>query len=268
MKDKRRRVVLLIGIVLIGLVSGAVGWAEEKTKEPRFMVIAEEDIIPGKMETYMQAHIAGAKLAAQHKFEFPYLTFVQDFRVTTVWFFHAFAQIDGAPQMFEEWNKRTGGKSKQLEKQGQSCVDRVSTWVNVARPDLSYWPKEPAFKADFSKPFYISIAAYHIQPGKYEEAEAVAKKLKELQEKEQPPMGYSMEECIFGSDCSAFIAVAFAKDKAAFVELQKKLDANPDPEIEKIMADSVHLLKKIETKEGTFVPEASYIPPGTFDEEN
>ncbi len=29
-------------------------------------------------------------------------------------------------------------------------------------------------------------------------------------------------------------------------------------------ADNVHLLTKIETKEATFVPEASYVPEGTF----
>jgi hypothetical protein len=257
---------LLLGVVvLIWAVGTATGWAaDEQAEKPQFMVVAEEDIIPERMETYMQARIAQARLHAEHKFEFPYLTFVQGFRVTTVWIFHAFAQIDGVPQMIEAWNEKTGGESKRLEKQLGNCVDRVSTWVNAARPDLSYWPKEPAFVPDFSKPYYISVAIYHIKPGKYEEAEAVAKKFKALNEKKQSPMPYAMEESIFGSDCSFFATVAFATDKATFAALEKKMEENPDPEVEKLMAESIHVLREIEMKEGTFVPEASYVPEGTF----
>ena len=42
------------------------------------------------------------------------------------------------------------------------------------------------------------------------------------------------------------------------------MEENPDPEFDKIMADYADVLKKIETMEGTFVPEASYVPEGTF----
>jgi hypothetical protein len=265
MQDKRRRCTLLGLVVLLGVLSATLAFAaEEQVEKPRFMVLAEEDIIPEKMETYMAARIAGTKLSAEHRFEYPYLTFVHGFRVTTVYLFEAFAQLDGVPQMLEAWNEKTGGKSKQLEKQAMSCVDRVSTWVNVTRPDLSYWPKEPAFVPDFSKPYYISIAVYHIKPDKYEEAEAVAKKAKELDEKRQSPMAYDTVESIFGADSSFFASVSFAQDKAAFTALEKKLEANPDPEMAELVAKNIHVLREIEMKEGTFVPEASYVPAGTF----
>ena len=54
------------------------------------------------------------------------------------------------------------------------------------------------------------------------------------------------------------------KDKAAFVEQDKKGQENPDPEFAKLMAEGAAVLKKIETMEGTFVPEASFVPEGTF----
>lgn len=260
MERQARRWVWLALVILVW----AIGVSAEEAEKPRFSVVAEHDIIPEKMETYMAARIAEAKLHAEHKFEFPYLTFVQNFRVTRVYYFTAFAQLDGVTQMIEQWNAKTGGRSEQLDKQAMSCVDRVSTWVDVARPDLSYWPKEPAFMPDFSQPYYITGTVYHIKPGKYEEAVAVAKKVKELSDKSQSPMAYGMSECIFGSDCAAFIGVAFAKDKAAFATLEKKMEQNPNPEIEKLMNDNVHLVRRIETMEGTFVPEASYVPEGTF----
>lgn len=256
------RSVALCSTVLVWAISGAVGLAAEEAppEKPQFMAIVEEEIIPEKMETYMQASIASAKLNAKHKLWFPYLTFVQDFRVTTVVLFDAFAQLDAYPQMMAEADQKTGGKSKQLHQQAMNCVDRVSSWVNIQRPDLSYWPKNPAFKPDYSKPFYMSLAIYHIKPGKYDEAEAVAKKLKAINEKKQSPMAYLIEESIFGPDSSYFAAVSAAKDKAAFVALQKQMEANPDPEIDKLMAENAHVIHRIEMKEGTFVPEASHLP--------
>ena len=77
-------------------------------------------------------------------------------------------------------------------------------------------------------------------------------------------MGYLMYQKIFGQDDYAFIAVMNAKDKAAFVTMDKKMEENPDPEIEKLFQENAHLVKKIETQEGTFVPEASYVPDQPF----
>ncbi len=48
------------------------------------------------------------------------------------------------------------------------------------------------------------------------------------------------------------------KDKATFAAQDQKMDANPDPEIEKLFMENAHVLKKTETQKGTFVPEASY----------
>jgi len=265
MERQARRWVLLALVVLVWVLNGAVGLAaEDQAQKPQFWCAAEEDIKPELMATYMQARIADAKLCAQHKFEFPFLTFVQGFRVCTYATFSAFAQIDNYMEMVQAWNEKTGGKSKQLEKQAGSCVSRVSTQICVFRPDLSHMPTESAFVPDFSQPFYQSVIVYHIKPGKYEEAEAVAKKIKELEDKRQSPMAYYMYERIFGQDSLAFIGVACAKDKAAFVELDQKMQANPDQEIEKLFTDNLHLITKIEMKEGTFVPEASYVPEGTF----
>lgn len=253
---------LMFGLIISTCIS--VGLAAEEA-QPRLLAIVEEDITPEHMETYMKTKVASAKLSAQHGSEFPFLTFVQGFRVTTVVIFNNFAQLDNFPQKMEAWNEKTGGKSKQLDKQGMSCVSHVSVSINVTRPDLTYFPKDPTFLPDFSQPFYQSVIVYHIKPGKYEEAEAVGKKLKELNEKKQSPRAYIVEERIIGQDASAFIAVAFAKDKAAFVNQSQKLQANPDREAQAILAEGAHNLAKIETIEGTFVPDASYVPKGTFD---
>jgi hypothetical protein len=239
--------------------------AEEEMGPPFFLAIIERDIIPEHMETYMKTRVAAAKLHAEYEYEFPYLTFVQDFRVTTVAIFKNFAQLDDFPLKQEAFSEKTGGKSKQLDKQIASCVSDVSTSINVSRPDLTYFPKEPTFLPDFSQPFYQSVAIYHIKPGKKEEAEAVGQKLTKLNKRRQSPRAYIVEECIIGQNRSALIAVAFAKDKEAFVSQSKKMEANPDKEAQALSAEGAHNLVKIERKEGTFVPDASYVPAGTFE---
>ncbi len=254
---------LMFGLIISTCISLGVA-AEEEMRPPFFLAIIEQDIIPDQMETYMKAKVAAAKLNAEYEYEFPYLTFVQDFRVTTVAIFKNFAQLDNFPQKQEAFNEKTGGKFKLLDKQMASCVRRVSTSINMSRPDLTYFPKEATFRPDFSQPFYQSVAVYHIKPGKKEEAEVVAQKLTQLNKTRQSPRAYIVEQCVIGQDRSAFIAVAFAKDKEAYVKQSKEMQANPDKEAQALLAEGTHNLIKIERKEGTFVPDASYVPAGTF----
>ena len=239
--------------------------AEEEVRSPFFLGIIEEDIIPEHMETYMKTKVANAKLDAEYKYELPYLTFVQDFRVTTVVIFKNFAKIDDLLQKWEAWNEKTGGKANQLGEQIAPCVSQKSIWINVSRPDMSYSPKEPTFRPDYSKPYYLSVTIYRIKPGKYKEAEAFGMKTKALNERKQFRGSYFVEECFIGQDMPAFIVGNVAKDKAAFINEQKELQKNPDPEFEKLSAEIVPALAKVERSEGTFVPDASYVPEGTFD---
>ena len=245
---------------LVGVVAAA-----EEVPQPRFSAVVEDDIMTARLETYMKTKVAVAKLRAQYAFEFPYLTFVQDFRVTTVGLFDNFAQLDDFRRNMAALNEKTGGKSKQLDTQIAPCIRRTSSSINLTRSDLTYLPKEPTFLHDFSQPYYLSVDIYHIKPGKYDEAQSLAKKFKEFSEKKDSPNAYFVYERIIGQDKSAFIVVASAKDKAAFVKREKEIQDDSDPEFLKMRAEISRVLTKIERKEGTFVPDASYVPYGTFE---
>ena len=258
MKKHGSKLVLCVAL-LVGVLGRPAHRAAEQ-EAPEFLVVWQEDVKPEHMETYMKTRIADAQLWDQHGFEFPFMTFVQDFRVTTAYRFKAFAQFDGIPMKMEAWNKKTGGKMKQLDKQRMACLSNSSSAIVMARPDLSYAPESPAFTPHADEPFYSLRIIYHIKPDKVEEAEAMGKKVKAINEKKQSPMGYLMYQKIFGQDDVAFIAVINAKDKASFAALDKQMQANPDPEIEKLFSDNAHILKRIETQEGVFAPEASYVP--------
>ncbi|UCD52232.1 MAG: hypothetical protein JSW27_06250 [Phycisphaerales bacterium] len=264
MKTNVRPWAILLLVASICATSVPVAFAAEGEPRPHFVWTFEDCVKPGQMEAYMKARVQDAKLCAQHKFEFAFVTCVNAFQVSTHGIFEQFAQIDGFPQKMEVWNEKTGGKSKQLEEQIAPCVSHSSGRISVFRPDLSYVPDNPAFTPDFSQPFYQMMVVYHVKPDKYEQAQAVAKRIKEVNERKQAPRGYSMYERLCGEEVPALVVVMHAKDKAAFVNLDKKMQEDPDKEIEKILTENVHLLRKIETTEGTFVPEASYVPEGTF----
>lgn len=262
-KNVGYRGVCLLSVV-IGLLSVTAGWAAEEAVRPYFVWSAVESIQPEHMGTYMKGRIADAKLSAEHKFEFPFVTFVSGFEVHTAGIFQAFAQLDGFPEKMEAWDKKTGGKGKQLQQQCSKCVSGRTSWISVFRPDLTYEPENPVFTPDFSKPFYRLAVIYSIKPGKHDAAQEVAQKIKALHEKRQSPLGYRVYERICGEGVPAFVVVMSAKDKAQFVKLDEQMKANPDPEIAKFMEENAHVLAGVETKEATFVPQASYVPEGSL----
>ena len=172
--------------------------------------------------------------------------------------------MDEFPQMMAAWNEKTGGKAEQLNQQMNKCIAGCSTSITVFRPDLSYVPENPAFVVDFSRPFYQLVVMYHIKADKSKQAEAMGKQVKTLNEQSNSPMGYWVYECICGPDVPTMIVVLQAKDKAAFVNLDQKMQANPNKEIEKLFQENVDVLTGMETMDGTYVPQASYVPEGAF----
>jgi len=265
MERQARRWVWLALVVLVWAMGGAAGWAaEEEAGRLHFVGTFEDQVKPEMMEAYMKGAVASARLSAEYKGEMPYLTFVNGFKVFSCGIFTKFAQLDDFNQRMEAWNQKTGGKAEQINRQIAKCVSTCATSIMVFRPDLSYMPENPAFVTDFSKPFYQVATFYHVKQDQHDQAQEVARKIKALKEKNKSPMGWWAYECVFGLEVPTFIEIAQAKDKAAFVELDQKIQANADPALEKLFAEGAAVLTKIETREGTFVPEASYVPEGTF----
>jgi len=264
MKTHMKHRGMLLLALLIGTTSVSIGLAAEEQMQTYFVWSSAEDVNPEQMGTYMKARIADAKLSAEHKFEFPFVTFVDGFRVHTAGLFQKFAQLDGIPQKMEAWNAKTGGKAEQLHKQCQNSVSHITSWISVYRPDLSYEPQQPAFTADFSKPFHQVAVIYTIKPGKHDKAEEVGRKIKAAHEKRKSPLGYRVYERICGDNVPSFAVVMTTKDKAQFVALDEKMKANPSDEIAQIMNENADVLASVETKEATYVPEASYVPEGTL----
>ncbi len=265
MERQARRWTWLAWTVLVWAMTGAVGGAAaEEAARLHFVATFEDQVKPELMEAYMKAAVASARLSAEYKGEIPYLTFVNDFKVFSCGIFTKFAQLDDFDQRMEAWNQKTGGKAEQINRQIAKCVSTCARSIMVFRPDLSYMPENPAFVPDFSKPFYQVAVLYHVKQDHYDQAQELARKIKALIEKNKSPMGWLAYECIIGPEVPIFIEIAHAKDKAAFVELDQKLQANADPALEKLFAEGAVVLTKIEKMEGTFVPEASYVPEGTF----
>ena len=264
MKKQRLKLMMMLWLVVLA-ASVSAGFAAEDASKPHFIWTYEDCVEPAKMETYLKAHIGMAKLSAEHKFEFPFLTYVDQFQVYTCGIFGSFAQLDAYPQVTEAMNEKTSGRSKRMSEQMAKCVRHCSTSIAMYRSDLSFEPKEPAFTPDFSKPFYQMAVFYYIKPDKYEEAQVAAQKIKQLHEQKQVPWGYMLYEILCGDGVPAFVTINIAKDKMDFLKLDKNNQEKLGEDLKQLADDYVHVIKKMDVREGTFVPEASYVPEGTFE---
>jgi hypothetical protein len=238
---------------------------DTEADQNRFIWIIEEDVTPERMDAYMQARVKEAKLSAEHQFEFPFITYTDGFRVTTCGVFRSFSQLNSMPQKMEAWNEKTGGKSKQLNNRIAKCLNQGSRIsVAVFRPDLSYEPENRAFRPDFSVPFYHQVKIHYIKPGKYEEIQALARKFKDLHEKKQTSQGFRIYEHIIGDNVPALAVVVSAADAISSAKLEQEEQGKLEGENAGLLEELLPLITRTEKKEGTFVPEASYVPAGTF----
>ena len=176
-----------------------------------------------------------------------------------------FAEIDGFPERMIEYNKKTGGKSKELDEQSQKCVSHTSTSIAVFRPDLSYLPEEPAFTPDFSKPYFSKVYVYYIKPDKYEQAVEVARKMKAMHEQKEASMAYRVYERICGDGLPAVAVVMSAENEVQLIDVSKKSMEKLGEDFTKLMNEMFGVINRIETIERTYVPGASYVPEGTFE---
>jgi protease I len=213
----------------------------------------------------MKCRAESAKIDEKHEFTFAYLTFVDNFTVYTAAIFQKFAEIDGFPERMIEYNKKTGGKSKELDEQAQKCISHTSTSIAVFRPDLSYLPEEPAFTPDFSKPFFNKVYVYYIKPDKLEQAVEVAKKLKAMHEQKGTSMAYRMYERICGDGLPVLALLMSAENEVQLIDVGKKTMEKLGEDYTDLLKENVGVLSRIETIERTYIPGASYVPEGTFE---
>ncbi len=265
MKTSVKQFGLLMLVSLALTTSVSVGFAGQADIPPHFVWMFKQCIKPSQMNAYMKCRAESAKIDEKHEFTFAYLTFVENFTVYTAGIFQKFAEIDGTPERMIEYNKKTGGKSKELDEQAQKCVRHTSTSIAVFRPDLSYFPEEPAFTPDFSKPYFNKVYVYYIKPDKLEQAVEVAKKLKAVHEQKGTSMAYRVYERICGDGLPAFAVVSSAENEVQLIDVGKKSMEKIGEDFTKIMNEIFGVLNRIETVERTYIPRASYVPEGTFE---
>jgi predicted ester cyclase/ketosteroid isomerase-like protein len=266
MNAKKGKDVLVWLVVLSSLLSISVSAEQtaEQTVRPHFVWIAEEEVMPEHMETYMKTRADIAELCREHAYLYPLVTYVDGFRVTTCVILGAFAELDGFPEKFNAWDNKTGGKGKDLFNKKDGCISSRKTSIAVFEPDLLYTPDNPTFSPDFTRPFYQAAHVYHVKPDKTGDIKDLAAKMKALHDRKQPSIGHWIYERIGGENVPAFIVVMTAEDKLHYQRQAEKDLKALGGEFERLMQKAFGLVTKVETIEGTFAPELSYVPETTF----
>ena len=265
MKTGVKQFGLLMLVSLALATSVSVGFAGQAAVPPHYLWMYKECIEPSQIYAYMKCRAEVAKIDTKHEFPFAYMTSVDNFTVYTAGRFQKFAEIDGFRERMIEYNKKTGGKRKELEDQAQKYINHTSTWIAVFRPDLSYLPEEPAFTADFSKRFFNKTYVYYIKPDKLEQAVEVARKMKALNEQKEASLGYLVYERICGDGLPVLAVLMSAENEVQLIDVLEKNAEKLGEDFAKLMNEISGVLNRMETVERTYVPEASYVPEGTLE---
>jgi hypothetical protein len=260
MKISAKQLGLLMLVSLALATSVSVGFAGQGGFPPHYVWLIKENIEPGQMDAYMKCRVEGAKMDAKHRFPFPYVTSVENFTIHTAGIFRKFAEIDGFTERMIDYNKKTGGKYKELHEQAQKCVSHTSTFIDAFRPDLSYSPEEPAFTPDFSKRSYSEVVVYTIKPDKLEQAVELAKKVKTLHEQKGASLAYRVYERICGDGLPALTVIMNAENEVQLDNVREKTVEKLGEDFANLMKELFGVLERTETVEATYIPEASYVP--------
>lgn len=256
----KARWLYLVVITLVS-ISGSISFAEEQ-KKPQLFLLMQDNVKVGQEEAYIAACQEANAMFKQAGFPFSFLVYRHLSSFYSITPIDSFADLDKGMEAFQKLEQAAGsGKFKEvMTKVGQNILSSASE-ILMVRPDLSYEPDDPLFKADYTKPYNLYIMTYHLKPEAVPESEAVFKDMLALAKNKKARMAYQVSQVVLGPECPAFAVVFPTQDLPQFLEESKKCMEQLGPEcsvlIEKLMSQTRRLEERMNV---SFLPELCYYP--------
>ena len=253
----RSKISVFLVVSLVVSICALTILAQEKEQQAKAFYVREVAVRPSGLMNF----IAGVKeLVAQeteHKFPFPIYAYgTEDF----MFYFLAPLGEGTIEDFWKAWGEFQVKIGQEQGQKIQKLMEGTTEYHNdgfvVLRPDLSYTPENPRLKPEEAN--FRNWIFYYIEPGKEKETEEVAKKLVALYKSKNIPDGWDTYEVIMGKEAPLYVIVDRAKNAADYysTDYSKLLGE----EAKALSVKSLPLLRKLETKQGWFRPDLSYIP--------
>jgi len=220
-------------------------------------VVHEDHIKNGMINKHIEADKAILKAAKEYKMKgMEWLTFqAEDNRVMYLSPIANFAELDKNP--FEDLKKKMGDEAfeKLFEPFAETYTEHGDYILRLDN-ELSYMPDGMTQKSEGGN--YRELTFYHIPPGKGDQAEEMAKSVKNLYTKKGSKVHYRLYKSGFGTMGNYFMVAVAAKDAASIEKMRNENIQLLAEEGKNLFEEIEKLTSKQEVLKGHIKPELSY----------
>ena len=253
----RGKISIFLMVVLVASLCSLAALAQAEEQKAQLFYVRVVAVKPSEVRNYMAGLKEMVALETEHKFPYPIYASITD----DLFFYHAIPLKDGSIDNFwKAWGEFTAKMGPEQGQKIQKLLDGTQEYyqdiVVLSRPDLSYTPENPRLKPEEGN--FRRWTFIYSHPGKQKELEAITKEFAALSKSKNNPDGYSFSEAIMGIEAPRYLIIQSAKDAADFYsqDINKLLGEEGKALWEKAWP----LIRKIEYKQGWFLPGLSYIP--------
>ena len=257
-----RKLCAAVAIAFAVLATGSLAAAQE-TAPPRLYVLHQEVARPGMMKQYEDSTKEFISLVRQHHDAIPMFDFIgiagEDFVYTFVSQIDSFAELDKMYTGFNAVAKAVGdAKWGDLMMRGGAATEYIRESVLAEDPSLSYTPTPPRLKPEEEK--YLHVDLYYVQPGRENEADAVAKDFAALFRKKNLPDSYRLFKVVMGPETPLIIVTTPAKDAADYAARDAAVRQALGAEGQALFQRAFGLTRRFESHNGWIRPDLSLEP--------
>ncbi len=258
----KKQALLTLAAAIGAMSAGVFAGDQSQTEKPEMFCIYKEHVHPGKVEQYETAMKNMISEFRSYQIDPEKVNFKAvsgpEIGYAYVMPIDGFADMD---KMKANWMEAIEilGKDKfaDIIAPAEEATESIDVFHVVRRADLSYEPENPRLKPEEVE--FIHYGFYYAVPGKEKDLEAIAKEFADLYRSKGISTGFSVYQCITGSDLPLYAVTKPARSAADFHANHEKVKEALGPKADEIGARIGATVRKIEYKEGNVRPDLSYV---------
>ena len=247
-----------ISILFVILVAGLLSQAQISDKDWDLLVIREDVVMPSATASYEGALADVTNFFKENNIqEANYITQLQD----NYHYTHIF-KLDNIELLDKGIMSYVSDPTKQTELQlllDNMNSNLVSSKVMIVKylPDLSYVPDENNW---LDKEPYRRWNFFYFFPGTEKDVEKVIMTWKTLYQQKGVKYGFRVFKGVAGTDNPVYILTTWAADPLTFQQNLQENMKKLGSEGAKVWMSMMELVRDVETIEGWYLPQYSYLP--------
>ena len=246
---------LLLLLIILG-IDGA--FAQMSDNDLKYLMV-RDDVVKPSMTVYYEASLTGLSqfLAKSDVQGIKYITQLQDdYHYTHITTLKDMNDINGGLRAFIKGDKKSA-EFDLIWSDLNETIESYTYYVVKYEPELSYVPDG---KVWLEKAPYRRWNYFYFQPGTEKEVEKILKAWKNLYENKGLDHGFRVFSAVIGLEQPVILFTTWAESPIDYqTNLQENIELLEDEGAILWMA-MMELVRKVETVEGWYLPQYSYMP--------